>query len=68
MKTTQKQLREFVHDLAIQGLCNEQAYDFKQWQAVREHQDYTLVAYSQGTYGTIASVYYLKEDHKFAYV
>lgn len=68
IKTTQKQLRELVHDLAIQGLCNEQAYNFKQWNEAREGQDYTCIAYSQGTYGTIASVYYLKSDNKFAYV
>lgn len=68
MKTTQKQLRELVHNLAIQGLCNEQAYQFKEWQEKREGQDYTCIAYSQGRYGTIASLYYLKSDHEFAYV
>ena len=68
IKTTQKQLRELVHDLAIQGLCNEQAFNFEQWQAVRDRQDYTCIAYSQGKFGTIASVYYLKVDNKFAYV
>ncbi len=68
IKTTQKQLRELVHDLAIQGLCNEQAMGYGEWAKVHSRQDYTCIAYSQGTYGTIASVYYLKADNKFAYV
>lgn len=68
IKTTQKQLRELVHDLAIQGLCNEQAMGYSEWAKVHNRQDYTCIAYSQGTYGTIASVYYLKADNKFAYV
>ena len=68
IKTTQKQLRELVHNLAVQGLCNEQAYNFEQWDRVRQGQDYTCIAYSQGTYGTIAEVYYLKTDKTFAYV
>lgn len=68
IKTTQKQLRELVHDLAIQGLCNEQAMGYGEWAKVHNRQDYSCIAYSQGTYGTIASVYYLKADNKFAYV
>ena len=68
IKTTQKQLSELVHDLAIQGLCNEQAMGYGEWAKVHNRQDYTCIAYSQGTYGTIASVYYLKADNKFAYV
>ena len=68
IKTTQKQLREMVEDLAKQGLCNKQAYNFKQWNEAREGQDYTCIAYSQGAYGVIASVYYLKASHEFAYV
>ena len=68
IKTTKKQLSEFVHDLAIQGLCNEQAMGYGEWAKVHNRQDYTCIAYSQGTYGTIASVYYLKADNKFAYV
>lgn len=68
IKTTQKQLRAMVHDLAVQGLCNEQAYNFEQWNRARQGQDYTCIAYSQGNYGTIAEVYYLKQDKTFAYV
>ena len=68
IKTTQKQLRELVHDLAIQRLCNEQAMGYGEWAKVHNRQDYTCIAYSQGKYGTIASVYYLKADNKFAYV
>lgn len=68
IKTTQKQLRELVEDLARQGLCNEQALGYKEWFSVRDKQDYTCIAYSQGKFGTIASVYYLKADNKFAYV
>ena len=68
IKTTQKQLRELVHDLAIQGLCNEQAMGYDEWAKVHNRQDYTCIAYSQGKFGTIASVYYLKADNKFAYV
>lgn len=68
IKTTQKQLSMLVHDLAIQGLCNEQAMNYEQWNKAREHQDYTCIAYSQGKYGTIASLYYLKGDKIFAYV
>lgn len=68
IKTTQKQLREQVHELAMQGLCNEQAMNFEQWNKAREGQDYTCIAYSQGNYGTIASLYYLKTSKTFAYV
>lgn len=68
IKTTQKQLRELVHDLAIQELCNEQAMGYGEWAKVHNRQDYTCIAYSQGKFGTIASVYYLKADNKFAYV
>ena len=68
IKTTQKQLREQVHELAIQGLCNEQAMNFEQWNKAREGQDYTCIAYSKGTYGTIATLYYLKTSKTFAYV
>lgn len=68
IKTTQKQLRDFVHELAIQGLCNEQAMTQHDWFELRETQDYTCVAYSQGVYGTIACLYYLKRDNTFAYV
>ena len=68
IKTTQKQLRELVHDLTIQGLCNEQAMGYGEWAKVHNRQDYTCIAYSQGKFGTIASVYYLKADNKFAYV
>lgn len=68
IKTTQKQLREQVHELAVQGLCNERAMNFEQWDKAREGQDYTCIAYSQGNYGTIASLYYLKTSKTFAYV
>lgn len=68
IKTTQKQLREMVHDLAVQGLCNEQAMGYGEWAKVHNRQDYTCIAYSQGRYGTIASLYYLKQDKTFAYV
>ena len=68
IKTTQKRLRELVHDLAIQDLCNEQALNYEQWNKARETQGYTCIAYSQGKYGTIACLYYLKGDKKFAYV
>lgn len=68
IKTTQKQLREQVHELAVQGLCNEQAMNFEQWNEARDGQDYTCIAYSQGNYGTIASLYYLKTSKTFAYV
>lgn len=68
IKTTQKQLREMVHDLAVQGLCNKQAMGYGEWASVHNGQDYTCIAYSQGNYGTIASLYYLKQDKTFAYV
>lgn len=65
---TQKALTALVHDLAVQGLCNERAMHFEQWQEVRDRQGYTCIAYSRGRYGTIACLYYLKEDKCFAYV
>lgn len=68
IKTTQKQLREMVEDLARQGLCNKQAMGYGEWSKVHNGQDYTCIAYSQGMYGVIASLYYLKTDNKFAYV
>lgn len=68
IKTTQKQLRAMVEDLARQGLCNEQAMGYIEWGKAREGQDYTCIAYSQGLYGTIASLYYLKTSKTFAYV
>ena len=68
IKTTQKQLSALVHDLAIQGLCNEQALGYGEWAKIHNRQDYTCIAYSQGKYGTIASLYYLKGDKVFAYV
>ena len=68
IKTTQRQLREMVKDLAVQGLCNEQAMGYGEWAKVHSRQDYTCIAYSQGLYGTIASLYYLKQDKTFAYV
>ena len=68
IKTTQKQLREMVHELAVQGLCNEQAMTQPEWISRRYNQDYTCIAYSQGVYGTIACLYYLKDDKTFAYV
>lgn len=68
LRTTQKQLRELVNDLAVQGLCNEQAMTQHDWLSVREKQDYTCIAYSRGKYGTIACLYYLKKDKHFAYV
>ena len=66
--TTQKQLRGLVHDLAVQGLCNEQAMGYGEWAKVHNNQDYTCIAYSRGKYGTIACLYYLKTDKRFAYV
>lgn len=68
IKTTQKQLREQVHELAVQGLCNEQAMGYDEWASVHNRQGYTCIAYSQGVYGTIACLYYLKDDKTFAYV
>ena len=65
---TQKALSELVHDLAQQGLCNEQAMTQHDWLSVREKQDYTCIAHSRGKFGTIACLYYLKEDKCFAYV
>lgn len=68
IKTTQKQLRAMVEDLARQGLCNEQAMGYGEWAKVYNRQDYACIAYSQGRYGIIAGLYYLKEDKTFAYV
>lgn len=68
LKTTQKALRELVHDLARQGLCNEQAMGYGEWAKVHNNQDYTMIAYSKGNYGVIACLYYLKSDKHFAYV
>lgn len=65
---TQKALRELVHDLAVQGLCNEQALTQHDWLVMREGQDYTCIACSRGQYGIIACLYYLKTDKHFAYV
>lgn len=65
---TQKALTALVHDLAQQGLCNIQPLNFEQWQELRDRQGYTCIAYSRGRYGTIACLYYLKEDKCFAYV
>lgn len=64
----QKALTALVHDLAQQGLCNERAMTQQGWLALRDKQDYTCIAYSRGRYGTIACLYYLKEDKCFAYV
>lgn len=66
--TTQKQLRAMVEDLARQGLCNEQAYGYGEWDKIHNGQDYTCIAYSKGYYGTRASLYYMKSDKVFAYV
>lgn len=68
IKTTQKQLSEMAKELAQQGLCNEQALGYKEWFEKRDGQDYTRIAYSQGAYGIIAEIYYLKSDKVFAYV
>lgn len=68
MKTTQKQLRELVEELATQGLCNEQALGYGEWAKIHNGQDYTCIAYSQGKYGTIACLYYMKTDKTFCYV
>ena len=68
IETTQKQLRAMVEDLARQGLCNEQALGFSEWDKLRNGQDYTCVAYSKGRYGVFASLYYMKGDKVFAYV
>lgn len=68
LKVTQKQLRELVEDLAKQGLCNVQAMNYEEWNRKRDGQDYTCIAYSQGRYGTIASLYYMKGSKVFCYV
>jgi len=68
LKVTQKQLRELVEDLARQDLCNKQAMNYEQWNKARDGQDYTCIAYSQGNYGTIASLYYMKGSKTFCYV
>ena len=68
IKTTQKQLVEMVHNLAMQGLCNEKALGSKEWFSRREGQDYTPIAYSKGMYGVIAEIYYLKGEKVFCYV
>lgn len=68
IKTTQKQLRELVENLAKQDLCTVQALNYEQWNKAREGQDYTCIAYSQGNYGTIASLYYMKGSKTFCYV
>ena len=68
IKTTQKQLKAMVEDLARQGLCNEQPLGFLEFDKKRNEQDYTCIAYSKGNYGTIASLYYMKSDKTFCYV
>lgn len=68
IRTTQKQLRELVEDLARQGLCNEQALSYGEWAKIHNRQDYTCVAYSKGRYGVIASLYYMKGDKTFCYI
>lgn len=68
IKTTQKQLRAMVEDLARQGLCNEQALGYGEWAKIHNGQDYTCIAYSKGNYGTIASLYYMKGTKTFCYV
>lgn len=68
LQVTQKALRAMVHDLSVQGLCNEQPLSFEDWDAWREGQDYTRIAYSKNNYGIVAELYYMKKDHIFAYV
>ncbi len=68
IKTTLKDLRALAHELAVQGLCNEQPLGSKEWFERRDRQGYTRVAYSQGTYGIMAEIYYLKGEKTFCYV
>lgn len=42
IKTTQKQLREMVEDLARQGLCNEQALGYGEWAKIHNGQVYSI--------------------------
>ena len=68
IKTTQKDLRELACKLAQQGLCNVQPMGSKEWFAKRDRQDYTRIAYAKSNYGTVAELYYMKEDKEFCYV
>lgn len=68
IKTTRKDLRELASKLAKQGLCNEQPMGDKEWFAKRDRQDYTRIAYAKSNYGTVAELYYMKEDKEFCYV
>lgn len=68
VQITQKAMRELVHDLAIQDLCNKQPLSFKDWNAWREEQGHTRIAYAKNAYGIVSELYYMKKDHMFAYV
>lgn len=68
LKTTTKALHELADNLAKQGLCNTQPMDFETWQAKRDGQDYTRIAYAQGMYGIICELYFCKGTKDFALV
>lgn len=68
IKTTTSALYDMAQNLYQQGLCNNVPMGSKWWFEKREGQDYTRIAYSQGKYGIISELYYMKEDKEFCYV
>ena len=68
IKTTASALHDLAQNLYQQGLCNGIPMGSKEWFEKREGQDYTRIAYSQGKYGIIAELYYMKGTKEFCYV
>lgn len=68
IKTTASAIHDVAQNLAAQGLCNSVPMGVLEWFRIREGQDYTRIMYSQGKFGIISEIYYLKGDKKFAYI
>lgn len=68
IKTTTSALHDMAQNLYQQGLCNGVPMGVLEWFRIRDGQDYTRIAYSEGKYGITSELYYLKGDKKFAYI
>ena len=68
IKTTTSALYDMAQNLYQQGLCNSVPMGVLEWFRIRDGQDYTRIVYSQGKFGIISEIYYLKGDKKFAYI
>ena len=68
IKTTTSALYDMAQNLYQQGLCNSVPMGSKEWFGKRDGQDYTRIAYSQGKYGIVSELYYMKGTKEFCYV